>query len=231
LKKIEYIETVKDKLGEMNVSRAKRLFHPQIIEIAFDYNYADFVKAAFKYNPGSINGCHDIVYNRKVFYENTSNTLFCLNPKVTIPVSPIFGGVVGVKKVGSSSTKFEPASHFINNNWDYMDANFSSIIRYREENEVDFTTLSTSATGLDNFVSLVWFDSPSDSQLQAGDKVNLTVVPTFSSYSGQQQIFVPNLPNTNGQSTLINIVYQEMLRKLGIQQEETQQINPNKDKE
>lgn len=215
--KQELIEVMEDKMGEVNVNRAKKHFHPEIIAFTFDQYYRAYLDAAFARDPYILDGCLDSVYNVPVWKNTQTNYLFSAIPKYTIPFLPVQGGVFGVKKSDDSTIGFEPYStHFERRNWNRLDPNFGKKIRFWVEEGVDTGNISASWAGASDYESIIWFKTDDASQLDAGDKVDMQLLITFYAHGDTQTVVVPSIGNVTGITGMINDVYRALLSKLGI---------------
>lgn len=225
MKRVAFIDVVKDKLGEMNVSKARKHFHPEIIAYTLNTHYTDIIKAAYQIDNFSIEGCFDTVKNLTIYEDKEKDGtyeahLFCTNPKATIAIDPITQGVMRIQKVGDLAKKFEPYSDlFEDATWNELDANYNNKIRYFVTPGQDTSDISSSATGLSEYEQTVWFKTPSASYLKQGNTVNLRVVPTFYALGDQQEVYLPNIPQISGNEMLINRTIVDILSKLGIKAE------------
>lgn len=222
MKKVEFLDIVKDKLGEMNTNKAKKHFHPEIIAFTVDSHYRDMILAAYSYDAFSIEGGLEIIYNLHVWEDSRTgeNTLFCINPKRVIELSPITGGVWRAKKRGDADVKFEPYSEmFEDASWNHLSANYANIVRFWAKEGQDTSVISTSAIITADYSSIVWFKSPGDAYLKRGDNVNIQVLLSFYGYGDQQHVFVPNIPRLSSNEILINMTLRTILSKLGINPE------------
>jgi hypothetical protein len=224
MKRVEFIDIVKDKLGEMNVNRARKHFHPEIVAYTLNTHHLDIIKAAYQYDNFSIEGGFDVVKGLTVYEdkekEQEEGHLFCINPTETIPIDPVTQGVMRVKKVGSTSIKFEPWSDlFEDATWNRLSATYNNKVRYKVTPGQDTSDISSSATGLSEFEQIVWFRTPSASYLKQSDTVDLVILPTFYAHGDQQEVYLPNIPGLSGNELLINMAIRDILSKLGIKPE------------
>lgn len=222
--KQELIEVLEDKMGEVNVNRAKKHFHPEIIAFAFDQYYRLYLDAAFAHDPYILDGCLDTVFNIDVYEDTKTGYLFSIIPKYTIPFFPIQGGVFGVKKSTDSTVKFEPYStYFERRSWNRLDANFGKAVRFWVEEGVDTGNVSSAWAGSTDYESFIWFEPSDTGNLAEGDTVDMQLLITFYAHGDTQTVVVPSIENITGINGMINDVYRAMLSKLGIRSDQQPQ--------
>ena len=223
--KQELIEVIEDKMGEVNVNRAKKHFHPEIIAFTFDQYYRLYLDAAFARDPYILDGCLDTAFDVEVYKDTKTGYLFSVIPKYTIPFFPIQGGVFYVKNSDDSTTKFEPYStHFERRSWNRLDVNFGQAIRFWVEEGINIeNNVSSDWAGTNIYETVIWFEPGDTENLLEGDTVDMQLLITFYAHGDTQTIVVPSIGNITGINGMINDVYRTMLSKLGLQSNQQSQ--------
>ena len=231
MKKIEYIESIEERMGRVNTNMARKLYHPKIIEYTLDRHYSEMLSRVYFYDRSLIGVCLHTLYRQTVYKDDKTNNLFCILPVLVIPILQFQGGVFSVKKSSDSGVYFEPyGSGFEHRNLSRLDSSFVRKVLFWYKPNVTGEEVSNSAASLGDYQNMVWFESPSTSKLESGDTVDLDIVKAVISYDDQERINIPEVPNMSGERILIDSVVTEMYSKLGIT-EDQERVIKNRDKE